>query len=228
MDSTTKTALIASAGVGIIWVLTRRKTRDKNDSQQAHNQPQGRIWLSQNVLYGPGRRYQLTTEDLLWLGRALIGEVSEKSSDWEEPGTWQGGAAVAWAMANNFMLLKARKRIDGQIGTVRPRFRTFLSLLKSYCQPINPIWADPNAGKCLERPEACTPRRIARRQRMRTKSWDNLPSNVKRLVLLWADGRVQNPIGEHVDWAAHQYSGAEINVSGNWFGTPPRRKRNMV
>lgn len=173
--------------------------------------PGSRVFVDRGVLYGPGGvMTPITRTDLLWLGRAIVGETGGRSR--------VAGAAVTWALAQNLMLV---------IGTAgRPRFSSFTAIVRAYCQPVNPAWATPGAGKCLQRPSACTESHIARRRRISSMTWSSLPAETVRVIEDFAAGGLENPVPGATDWAAYEYPGGTMNIEGNWFGVS--RSRRLV
>jgi hypothetical protein len=153
--------------------------------------------------------YTITSTDKLWLGRALVGETGGRARRDLE--------AVTWALAQNFVLVIGA-------GNRRPRFSTFTDCIRAYSQPVNPRWIDPNGVKCRQHPGACTERHIARRRRISSMSWSSLPQATRQAVDDFVAGRLDNPVPNMVDFAAYTFSGREINIGGNWFGTSEGRR----
>lgn len=199
----TAAALIGLGAAYSVWLLTR-------SSAVPGKTTQSRVSVSEGVLTGPqGLSYRLTSDDLLWLCRAIVGEAGDAPSR-------QSAAAVAWALAQNFAL------IPSSMGGT-PRFSTFAGLVRAYCQPVNPSWAVAGDGKCLEVPEACTPAHIARRARIRSLSWDQLGA-VRGYVQDFAAGRLENPVPGMVDWLAGPWAGGVVSIGGNVFGVKEGRR----
>lgn len=166
---------------------------------------QTQVTIQNRVMRGPtGATYTLTDDDLLWLARAINGEAGTKA---------RGGAAVAWALAQNFML----------VGRRPPRVSTFTALIRSYCQPVNPIWADPNGAKCQRNPAACTPAKIARRAQITNMSWGRIPASVRDIVTRFASGALPNEVPGLVDWATPRWAPDNVEIDGNFFGRNPNR-----
>jgi hypothetical protein len=171
----------------------------------------GTVTIRNRVVTGPtGATYTLTDDDLLWLARAVKGEAGTSA---------RGGAAVAWAMAQNYMTTGPGSG---------PRFAalpTFTALLRGYCQPINPIWADVNAAGCRRNPAACTPNLIARRRAIATMPWSAIPQSIRDLVTSFATGTLPNPIPGLTDWATPRWGADNIEIDGNFFGRKQPRRR---
>ena len=169
-----------------------------------------RVRVEGGRLYGPGvTPYRITSSDRLWLGRMLLGETGGRGG--------QVGAAVVWALAQNYMLVIGA-------GSARPRFSSLSALVQAYAQPVNPQWADPSSSKCRDHPEACTADRIERRQRYRATSWSAIPAEAREVVDSFIAGTLTNPVPGLTDWHANRWDGARMNVGGNWFGVSPRRR----
>jgi len=122
-----------------------------------------------------GRTYQLTQEDLLWLGRAAQFEGGDNPS------------ATLWAYAQRWALLNWRGSLA--------------SLVRAHSQPLNPRWASLDAPGCVEHPTRCKPAALARRRRARTTSFADLRQSIRGLVLKWASAEVPNPVPRAVDFA---------------------------
>jgi len=153
---------------------------------------------------GYGRTYRITADDRLWLMRALLGEVGE--SGWSSTATRLGGAAVLWALMEGYLLRGHRN------------YSTLASYARGYCQPINPRWAVAGADKCLEYPQSCTATQLARRARIAGWPLASVPSDLQQLVTSWSRGEVTNPVPGLTDWHASHWTGAVVEVAGNWFG----------
>jgi hypothetical protein len=188
--------------------------------------PRGRVWVENSVLHGPGdKTYRLTDSDMLWLGRAMVGEVGERASLWDNAETRRGGAAVIWALAQNFMLIIGS-------GGKRPRFDTFTQVVRAYCQPVNPAWA--RGGRFVVAPHprlseaswrrAITEDKLNRRERISSMSWNSLPVKVRELIDSFRAGTLENPIPGMVDWAAGNWTGGQVRIAGNLFGSRPGKR----
>lgn len=168
-----------------------------------------RVSIVGGRLRGPtGVTYELTGEDMLWLARAAYGEAGLSHL---------GVGAVCWALAQNFML------VPNSAGEV-PRFATFSGLVRAYCQPVNPEWADANSAKCRQNPEACTDLLLERRRYITGLAWYDIPDEVTSAVRLFAAGAFPNPVSGCTDWASRRYVGARKEIAGNWFGVTVGRR----
>lgn len=156
--------------------------------------------------------YRVTSYDMLQLGRAAVGEVTESAIAWASPTTLIAGAAVLHALVNNYMRVPAKRRTYATLG----------AFVDAYSQPLSDEWADPTSPRCLERQDRCTPEIIERRRRIGSMSWSALPLAVRGLVERFVRGCVWNPIGGRTDWTAagFGYGPSDArNVGGNIFGT---------
>lgn len=174
------------------------------------------VYVRDGLLHGPGgATVEILHRDLLWLGRALTGEV----------GTWgrtaaqlrEQRAAVVWALAQNLMLVVGS-------GNRRPRYDSLAEIALAYCQPINPRWASIDAPGCAQHPEACTSERLERRRQVRALSWEALPEGTREVLEDFADGNLPNPVPGLVDWHANGYEGEVLTLGGNHFGVLPGRR----
>jgi GNAT superfamily N-acetyltransferase len=98
---------------------------------------------SRTIRY-PGGSYTLTSTDLLWLKRALVGEVLRQDD----------ATRVAQVLFNRYAYLRSR-------GTTA--YPTFTSFVRAYAQPINPIWMSASGKGCQRSPGRCTPAILVRR-----------------------------------------------------------------
>lgn len=164
------------------------------------------VRVRNSTIYGPGgASVPITDTDALWLARAITGEVRA-----DRPR--EAKLAVAWALANNLMLVARRS------SSTPPRYSTFRALILAYCQPVNPLWRDPNGRKCREHPRNCTARQIERRQQLAVTPWADIAPDVREIVEDFRAGRTTNPVPGLVDWHASTYEGAVRQIGGNHFG----------
>lgn len=199
-------------GLGLVSIVTGallgKKAKTAINETGVPGASIGRVKIVRGHVSGPnGFSYTLTNNDKLWLGRAISGEVDYRS----QPGM----SAVAWALVQNFVLVRRSQR-----------FATFVDLLRAYAQPLSAAWADPNSSKCQNNPQLCTTRLIERRLAIQSTPWDRLPIEIRLFVEDFMAGLVQNPIPEMVDYAAFTFDGQQTTIAGNNFGTQPWR--NLV
>jgi len=176
--------------------------------------PSSSVYVRNRVIYGPGGfRYALTQDDLLWLGSALVGEAgTDNLTAW---------AAVAWATVQYHAIVLGS---NGQ----RPVFSSFTSLLRAYCQPINPKWESASTSSCHQHPERCTEALIQRRAQIRSLAWERLPEGVRQTISSLGAGALTNPVPGMTDWAAFSWQARSqvrlINIRGNKFGVGLHRR----
>jgi hypothetical protein len=170
-------------------------------------QERGRVYVERSTLHGPvGPPVVLTDTDMLWLARALYGEAGTGASQ-------EHYAAIVWALAQNMKLVR------------RPRlFTTFTAITRAYCQPVNPKWESLQSSGCVRRPDHCTEAHLARRRRIRTLQWSNIPANIRQVVDSFRAGTLSNPVPGLTDWKAGRWEGATVNMQGNWFGVGQGRR----
>jgi len=172
----------------------------------AGTQERGRVYVENSTLYGPvGDPIPLTDSDMLWLGRAIVGETGGRNAEW--------AAAVAWALAQNMKLIR-RAHV----------FTTFTGVVRAYCQPVNSKWLTPDAEGCQRSPQMCTERHLARRQGYVRMTWDDLPTATQQVVTAFRAGTLPNPVPGAVDWHANHFEGATVDIGGNWFGVAEGRR----
>lgn len=209
--------LWVAAGVGAAAAFIAGAIKGIVSRQGVPNQT-GPVRLVGGIATGPtGYSFTITQQDKELLAQALVGEVAEGASRWNDPEVQRGGAAVLWALLQLHMLWKSRT------GTI-PRMSSFQALIRSYAQPVNPEWSVPEQGRCVDHPEKCTPRIIARRQRIQSYTWNTVPAQVRDLINRWTAGQVPNPVPGMVDYAHYRFNGDQVNIADNNFGTLPWRQ----
>lgn len=162
-----------------------------------------------------GFEYKITRDDVLWLARMAA---------------YEGGSAAdsLWALAQRFVWFDEAKSIF---------YPTFGDLAQAFSQPINPKWqADGEfcvPGGKYHGTKWCSEGRLQRRAEARAASFDELKAKEPEamdLVVLWAEGRVQNPVPGATNWAApgvaqgylERNPNAELRLKrGNWFIAEP-------
>jgi hypothetical protein len=124
--------------------------------------------------------YTLTDEDKLWAARMA---------------QYEGGnpAATLWTMTQAY----ARRAIHS-------RYPTFTDFIRSYSQPINPIWAlggsrCPNASDDPSSP--CYTNRLRARERASTMAFSQADGDVQEAVNKWYAGTLPNPVPKAVEFA---------------------------
>lgn len=162
----------------------------------------------------PRDRWSLTDSQLLWAGRAAVGET----------GSPRGQIAVLWAWAQ-LLVQRAEAGHDrlpcrGQPG--RPQ--TFEWVIRCHSQPVNEYWRFRGENQ-------------ARRQMLAAASWEKLERlspGIRERVYGWARGRYPNPVPRLADFSAPGQSdvppGALV-VGGNAFfpeGASSRWPANYV
>lgn len=150
-------------------------------------------------IVGAGRSYQITSNDLLWLARAVACEGGNE-------------AATAWTYAWRFI-------VKGWRGTLA-------DLVRAHSQPVNPIWDEASDERCVSNPSRCTPAQLERRARCASATWDSLPEQVRIKVLAWARGALGNPAPKATDFADQVVSESFLRRNpnarvvlrdGNWY-----------
>jgi hypothetical protein len=150
-----------------------------------------------------GYVYQVTAEDLLWLGRAV---------------EFEGGTApdaTIWTYAQL---------------AVRRNASSLTALIRAHSQPVNPLWDESTDEKCQMYPEHCTVSQLERRARAVATPWSGLSARTRDLVARWAAATLPNPVPRSVDFANPAVSqgfirrnpGTEIvKKAGNWYLATP-------
>lgn len=103
----------------------------------------------------------VTEEDALWLGRALVGEEGERAS-----------RAAHHAVASTLI-----RRWAFASRSYPRSFPTLTAMVRAYSQPVNPIWENRGDADA-----------IARRARIRSLAWSQLPETVRGVVVALLTG----------------------------------------
>jgi hypothetical protein len=172
---------------------------------------------------GPKRGYTMSDIDRLVLAASLWGEAGSHP-------TKQDAAAVAWSMMMRFQLMNMAWLQGGW---------PFGKFIRSFSQPVNPRWLDPDGAKCQAHPDHCTALRLARRAKLQdyldnystAAGWERIqyaaPIPAKYADAFY-EGKLPNPFSEPVyDFAAcwltkkQAASGSRpspgIDIDGNCF-----------
>lgn len=139
-----------------------------------------------------GQTLALTGDDALWLARALVGEAGPDAADGPE------GLAIASTMLRRWSVVNDARAARGQPAL----WPTFAALLMAYCQPINPDWARRGS-----------PEQQARRARITSMPWSDIPPRIRELALGVLSGRERLTARPAVDFAAASL--VEDRVRGN-------------
>ncbi len=164
------------------------------------------------TILGQGVSYTPTMDEWLWLCRACYGESDEH----------EGRVAAAWAMVQRFVAL--RQTASESWGS-----KSFASLVRSFSQPVNPIWSSTNActqdgrGCCGSR---CSQADIDRRRFYQSRSWDwfrEREPDLYFMVMSFAAGLPPaNPVPGMTNFADESQSRCnDIAVAGNRFCNEP-------
>lgn len=139
-------------------------------------------------------RYQITAEDVLWLGRSLACEAG---------GDREAMQGVAWTYAARLVAGFPDK--------------TLVWLVQHHSQPLNPIWR--RDGRMCRAPDGewynrcrtgtdgrricpCGETALARRERCSTLRWEQLAESVRETITAFVAGVLPNPVPRSVDFAA--------------------------
>ena len=158
----------------------------------------------------PQEQLVLTREDLLWLGRAYVGEHGDYNL--------VHFPVFVWCMLNRFFLHPGAKH-----------WKSFTFMLRRFSQPINPRWmrggdlAEKHAGSRM-----CTKGRLDRREKISAMSWGRLPVALRRLLVDLLRGIIapsfegMSAKNRYSNFAAttkrlkHRYPYG-YNIGGNWY-----------
>lgn len=167
----------------------------------------------QATFVGPAGSLVLSESDQLWAARGILGEGGIDPTE-------EVMSAYLWAIARR-CLVATKKTGYG-------------AMWRAFSQPINPKWrADGEfcriGGKGYGT-DACSPQRTARRQRIATTKWDDIPGNIRDAVERFSRGELPKPLTELAlpngrnrlnNWAS--YAGVRqrfpwgVEIDGEWF-----------
>ena len=144
------------------------------------------------------KRYQLKREDLLWLGRSFQGEAGRLGR--------LEYSALAWCYAQRIILwdrFRGEGRPPPSFGTTYPTY--FSKMVRLHSQPINPRWMEGGefcipGGKGFGQ-DRCSEPVLARRAIHVARAWEDINEDIRRAIVDWAEGRVDNPIPKYTDFA---------------------------
>lgn len=158
--------------------------------------------MTQAIATADGWRYQITSDDLLWCARMLVGEGGN-------------AAATLWTMASRLALLAKH----------RPElYPTLTSLVRAYSEPINPKFQTDGdlcrPGGHLHNAPACSSGRLARRAAICALDPSVVPpadlaeqwKNARAICSAWQVGRIANPAERAIHFAVPSLIDAEIRT----------------
>jgi hypothetical protein len=153
-------------------------------------------------IVAPDYEYQLTRDDLLWLGRAMQGEGGNH-------------AATAWTYV---------QRLAGR------RLSSLRALVLAHSQVVNPIWRRDGSrcapGGRYYGTNYCSPRSLDARDRAASLTWEQIPSRVRSVLVQLAAGTLANPAPRATDFAndvvsqgfLRRHPDARVVLrEGNWY-----------
>jgi len=158
--------------------------------------------MTRYVYYGPDenphQELVFSDDDLLWLGRAFVGEHGDGKEDWKFCGYF------VWAMINRYLLHRGNQH-----------WPSFKYMLRAFSQPINPRWM--KGGKFVKKypnSKMCTPQRLKQREGYCRLQWLNIPYEVR--VILECFQRYSPPILDIP---------LKMNRISNFIASTPRRRK---
>jgi len=161
------------------YTPTTSTAQDKARDQLIFNGPAGVSSKSSQLATYKYKNKTLQIDDAtaLWLGRMLVGEgFSAKGS-----GSIQKGIYLLWTYVNRYFLYGKE-------------WRSFQHMVLRHSQPINSRWL-PGGDKYekWKGTKYTTSTKVARRQRIRSLGWNQLPRKVRNLVQAFRQGKIDYP-----------------------------------
>jgi len=162
---------------------------------------------------GPAGSITLDESDRLWAARAILGEGDENPS-------FEVMSAYLWAIMRRSLM-----------GAKRWRYR---NMWLAFAQPINPDWREDGkfcrVGGKYHGTEHCSPGKLARRKRIASTPWDEIPLTIRETVERFSQGALPKPEIELAlgpgsnrltNWASwpgveHAYPWG-TRIAGEWF-----------
>lgn len=120
-----------------------------------------------------GRGYSLMADDIEWLAKAFWGEC--QSGDETQCG------AVAWTMIRRWLLWPGEPS----------KWMTFAEFMRAFSEPLQPRKLDQGS-----------PEVRARRAKIQTAEWAEIPINARKHANAFAVGRLPDPVPWAVDFAS--------------------------
>lgn len=164
------------------------------------------------------RSAAIDSKTALWCGRMLIGE------GWKDG----GGSAVLWSTMYRFLGMPHN-------------WGSYLNLIRLFSQPINEKWLPggqlfekyKNSKKAVYQ-RATSDAAVARRRRIQSTEWADLPIKVQQIVGQFAIGQLKPPpeFGGRPFSNFASYKGVETKypggvwIGGNYFFVDPALKQN--
>lgn len=163
---------------------------------------------------------ELQMSDLLWLGRAFMGEHGGIN--------YQYVPAFTWTMINRFILHPGNKS-----------WPSFQYMLRHFSQPINPRWAR-GGDLALKNPKQATEKHLERREFFTNLTWDQIPRAIQVILGAFVTGFPGTP-QEIVELEKRRISNFAavsprmkkkyphgVNIGGNWYFEDKRLRTGVV
>lgn len=154
---------------------------------------------------------EITDDVALWTARMIVGEGGAKCSR-------DKAAALCWAIVNRWFLWPGRRR-----------FKSFVSLMRAFSQPINPRWMTGGdlARKYALR-DAGSAARLARREKICAMQMRHIPRVIRGAIRDFANGDLLLPDAIAVlprprvsNWASLKSTPVKfphgVDIDGDWF-----------
>lgn len=149
-------------------------------------------------------QYKLDEVDVFWLAKSLWGECGKNASN-------EDMLAVSSCMMQRYL----------RWPKAQLRWPSFMSFVRAFSQPVNPLWSSPSVDRRAKYPRLCSATRLKRRRRIRDAAWVDVPQRAKKLALAFACGVFDSPCPDAVNFGAEglirRQKKSGINIGGNVF-----------
>ena len=167
---------------------------------------------------------RISRDVTLWLARMCVGEggmnVSVKKM-----------SIMLWAMVHRYLLHPAVpkwEKMATKHGAIPENGDPFIGMIRMFSQPINPRWSiGGDKAKKYEGTKFATSKRLARRERIQSMLWRDIPKRIRTCVEEFANGDLRFMIPTTLEkrrlsnWASLKSTSEKypwgIDIDGDWF-----------
>ena len=135
---------------------------------------------------------KISADDVEWLAKAIHGETGGKPKE-------DDAQAMLWTLGQRLCFAKGFR--DWSI----------TKMVQNYSQPVNERWTrhGPECGgysdaqvKAFDSGHKCAAHRFPKRDKYRNLVWKDIAALARQQSVLWAQGKLQNPVPGSVGWFA--------------------------